>query len=1035
MRSALPRRGSMAARFALVVLAALTCGRRAEPGEPTRAENQATADNQKLPWYEREKGIRALADDYDPPALVPWLRERLGRETDFHVRLALAFALASQGESEALPVLVDSLSETGHFGYIYLSELGGGVFGGPGKGWDKPSWDRWLTRIDPAAWCELQRKRHLPRVPSDADEAGLARAVAWWDTLAYVDLSSLPFVRVMRSSWTDAYGFLLAEQPQGFTVFTTDLAQREYPRERTLRYGKERFRFLKTDLARTAEGALGLAPREKVEGQDEEVEGMDPDELGTDLRPQRIVKGFVLARALVARGRGTLALALWKEIAKEPGPDHRYGTWSCLDLLKASAARASQLAWEEDARRPERTWRQASEAFRLHRRRFDLQGALAATEVLLAEMAADESSYGAAAASTAAVPAERARDLVRGLPTVSRELADWRGGRLREASPSRPAPDSPPDALDGLFGLGYEAVPALQAALRDERPTKSHAEFYGFTKGWIRHDPRHLQVRDLARLAFYRLTERDVPTREGPEAPSWPEVLQAIEAWCDVYRERGERGVLEAGVLARDEVSGRDARLLVTRHPEGALATIRRAAQGAEPEVLATLLDALAPLATPDALAFLDGHSANGPMPVRIAASRAMLAQGHREGLDALRAEWPKVAATPESGWEEFLDDALGAQRRPIPHADLVRFYLAAEAGPSLAYLRTTLSEVYGGIRLVILDAVPRALGYDERGRPPKTTGPRATAEVEREAEALVVALVLPPPTHAGGLDDILDTDTVGEQAAQLAARLWPEKYRWDAASDDPGRKTPARHRLLQRYDTVSAWRASRGEAPVPVPTPPAIPPVPPEEARARINAWLEAERGEAAWIRAADAVVASGLGILPALREVRATLDPKEGRSEAFDGLLLRPTALILRDVVWTPTSSTPPAGLSAFLERSQGKPIDGRWVTAALGVFARSAPKGVNSLDLAVLRPGDDTGAVVVLDLSSRAVSTAGGNTEGWSLTHGGWEHVDPGEVGSSSGSWWQDARAATYDQEFHVPDTEEIRRRWTLVRIQAP
>lgn len=1032
MTSAWLHRGPWLARLVALVAIVVAGGRAGVADEPTRAQHQALADDQTKPWYEREKGIRALAEDYDPPVLVPWLRERLDREKDFHARLAFAFALASQGEKEALSVLVDSLSQMGHFGYVYLTELGGAAFGGPGKGWDKPAWDRWLPTVDATAWRELQRLRHLPRVPADADEAGLSRAAAWWDTLGYPDVAALPFVRVLRDSWTDAYGFLLAEQPEGFTVFTTDLVQRRYPRECKVRSWKERFRVVRSDLARTAQAALGLVPREKPAGQDDDLAEMDPDELGTDRRPHRVVKGFVLARALLAQGKQDTARAVWCEIAKEPGDDHRYGSWSCFDLVQRSAAHASLLAWQEEARLPERSWKQALEAFRVHRRRFDLTGDLATREERLARMAEEESGYAAAGASDVKELAVRARDLIRGLPTVARELWDWDGLLLRETSYGQPTEEKPSDALERLVALGYEAVPALRDALRDERPTKSLAYFSGFTKGWIRHDPRHLEVRDLARLAFLRLTDRDFCNADAPGGCGWPEVLSGIDAWCVVYAERGERGVLEAGVLARDRVSGRDAQRLVRRFPETALATIRSAAAEAPPDVLASLLGALAPLTTSEAWAFLQRHIDGGPFAVRMAAARALFAQGQPEGLDRLRAVWPSVGARPEDTWDDLLDSL----ERPPERVDLgalVELFLTLDPGPSLEHLRATLPAVTRGARHEVLSHVHRALGYREGGHPPEPGSAPVPEHVERAAEALVVALVLPPPAPASGAGEPLDAQEVGERAAKTAAWLWPARYRWDAAKDDDEKQTPARTRLLQRHAIVNAWRESVGEPPLAAPVFSVIPPAPPKESRARIGAWLAVEPGTAEWSRAADQVVELGLGVLPALREARAALEPSDVRLRAFDGMLLRRASLILRETAWTATSLQPSPELTAFLERSRGSPVSGLWIVDLLGVFARSAPPGTNRFDVALVRPGDDTGVVATIDLSA-TTALGKGNTSGWTLVSGGWEHVDAG-TWSVEHTWWHDARASTFAKNFEVPDTKEIKARWTLTRIRSP
>jgi len=293
---------------------------------------------------------------------------------------------------------------------------------------------------------------------------------------------------------------------------------------------------------------------------------------------------------------------------------------------------------------------------------------------------------------------------------------------------------------------------------------------------------------------------------------------------------------------------------------------------------------------------------------------------------------------------------------------------------------------------------------------------------VERAAEALVVALVLPPPSPAGDAAEQLHGREVGQSAAYLAQHLWPARYRWE-------RGAPARDRLLQRYAIVNAWRSANLEPPLVPPPAPDIAAVAPEEARARIEGWLAADPGAAARREAADAVVGAGLGMLPALREARARLEPNDARASAFDNQLLRPTALILREVTLAPRSLPTAPELAAFLAASRGKPVSGGWVAQLLRQFVRSAPAGTNQLDLVLVRPDDGTGVEATLELSG-TTSSGMGHTTGWSLVHGGWDYLGEEELRSEPAS---DVLAGRFDPKFQVADTEEIGARWTLTRVR--
>lgn len=65
----------------------------------------------------REDAAEALAKIVDSK-IPPAVRKRMLVETDFHVKLALHYALASQGNKQALCFLIDSLEKSGHLGFL-----------------------------------------------------------------------------------------------------------------------------------------------------------------------------------------------------------------------------------------------------------------------------------------------------------------------------------------------------------------------------------------------------------------------------------------------------------------------------------------------------------------------------------------------------------------------------------------------------------------------------------------------------------------------------------------------------------------------------------------------------------------------------------------------------------------------------------------------------------------------------------------------------------------------------------------------------
>ncbi|WP_417386797.1 HEAT repeat domain-containing protein [Gimesia sp.] len=86
----------------------------------------------------RKSAAEKLAELIDP-CIAPAVTNQIAKEKDFHVRLALHFALASQGNRKALQPLIDSLKKTGHSGSYYLRRATNEDFG-----WSINQWQEWF---------------------------------------------------------------------------------------------------------------------------------------------------------------------------------------------------------------------------------------------------------------------------------------------------------------------------------------------------------------------------------------------------------------------------------------------------------------------------------------------------------------------------------------------------------------------------------------------------------------------------------------------------------------------------------------------------------------------------------------------------------------------------------------------------------------------------------------------------------------------------------------------------------------------------
>ncbi len=262
----------------------------------------------------------------------------------------------------------------------------------------------------------------------------------------------------------------------------------------------------------------------------------------------------------------------------------------------------------------------------------------------------------------------------------------------------------------------------------------------------------------------------------------------------------------------------------------------------------------------------------------------------------------------------------------------------------------------------------------------------------------------------------------MGERAAYTASRLWPNRYRWNEEGS-------GRERLLQRHAMANAWRARVGQPPLEPPALPVVDRVPPSVTQPLLDAWVRAvDEGERAVV--GEALLEAGLGVVPALREARDALGEEDARRVRLD-LLVRRAASILREVSWAPTSVKPSLEFAARVEGARGKPVTGAWITGLWGALARGEAGAATSLDLVLTRLGDDTGAVVVLELGTGTTSWVG-TTEGWILAASGLELVDDAFLRDSK-SWWHDCRGPQLNDEILLHDTQEVRLRRMLTKVR--
>ncbi len=114
----------------------------------------------------RTNAVEFLSKKLNPQKISPALKQRLKVEKDFHVKLILNYALASQGERSAIKPLIDSLSQTGHLGYVYLRNVTGEDFN-----WNQNHYQYWYDHTSDEEFKRLidDRWRRKPMMDEYAE--------------------------------------------------------------------------------------------------------------------------------------------------------------------------------------------------------------------------------------------------------------------------------------------------------------------------------------------------------------------------------------------------------------------------------------------------------------------------------------------------------------------------------------------------------------------------------------------------------------------------------------------------------------------------------------------------------------------------------------------------------------------------------------------------------------------------------------------------------------------------------------------------
>ena len=371
---------------------------------------------------------------------------------------------------------------------------------------------------------------------------------------------------------------------------------------------------------------------------------------------------------------------------------------------------------------------------------------------------------------------------------------DWRDGR-------RSSDDGLPDAADDLLEIGSPAVPRLIEAIDDERPTRVRLTILE-----TNFSSTHLaSTGELARSILRAIAEDlGIECDAGWDALSGAADLAAKEtlriAWAKVPP-RDEVEFSRRAVATAGPAFGLHLRRLASTDPLLALAA---ASEGLDtalgPHVARGILDIVGDIPGPAALDLLRSRlSADQPLGVRLAAARALLRRGSRDGISPMARAWAEVR--PEV---DHTFDGHGSE--------LLRFLAHSGEAVAVHALSEGLARYDAGLRhRVVAALLPSA---DATGPPP---GPGARGAIEdllggRLEDTGTLDDGGPRSVPPQGLDA-----RVAHAAAQVLAARFPDRYAYD--SDAP---TRPRERMLA--EVANAYRVARG---LPVRPPPAPPPPP----------------------------------------------------------------------------------------------------------------------------------------------------------------------------------------------------------------
>lgn len=642
--------------------------------------------------------------------------------------------------------------------------------------------------------------------PPNADDE-LTKAeeqlIEWYDSLGYPDLSQLPTVSVATGWWSQSgndpptnqfvIAFLKQEEGDDFSVFGLDLVER---------------RFTLTPAGTAPHKAIFfeyLNLKEVAADQIEQVNNIDPEDHWRRFGKQvsEPMEMLVLARACAANDLNQQAHDLLERAAALPDPRRGRGDADgLLDQLKRDHAhtmmwRAVVNFGNKDVKRPE-----LLKQFEFVVKHFpDSEHHDRATKTIemLRQMIAEDEEH----AKTA-----KAVDKLKGDELVAElifRLRDQNGQQwsqpgscnifLDERGEESPA--------DRLVALGFDAVPLLIKAIDDTRFTRS----VGYHRNFC-FSHHVLRVGDCAQTILSKIAGKSFYVRKhtngamAKDGKTKTTKDLALEWWKEIQN-KGEKQVLIEATQKGDSGTMQQARKLVNKYPEEAVAAIGVGILNANGWVREGLIRLLAQIGDEDAIEIIRTQMLEAPeLDSRVTAAHALLDSGESTiAIKTMLDEWKR----PRDGKPEFEEqDAI---------ARLAQFLLKSGSLQGIKSVSEVFHDLSVNTKYEIIESLDEMALVSNESR----------AAIER----FLVDRLLDTDERAGMSGSMngqsFSDPRICDIAGHILSVLWPQKYQCRMDGTE-------RERDQNRFAANNHWRVANNYEPIDVPRPFEIAIVPEEK-------------------------------------------------------------------------------------------------------------------------------------------------------------------------------------------------------------